>query len=161
MLGVRQHRSIVDRTISSRITPFVKFILPVVWGAGWGLFTILEFRRSQPTVVKWISLVVWVPATLLLARLVVRLRRVRIDDHGLLISNYRREIHVPFAAIANVTYLRTAVGGSQYVTVTFRHMTPLGRRAVFLPVGRRDRELAEELRKRAGLTGTSGRAPAV
>lgn len=151
----------MERTISSRITPFVKFVLPVVWGGACGLFAILEFRRPQPLVVKWMSLVVWIPATLLLARLVVRLRRVRIDDHGLLISNYRQEIHVPFAAIANVTYLRTAVGGPQYVTITFRQQTPLGRRAVFLPVGRRDRALAAELRKRAGLTGTSGRAPAV
>ena len=151
----------MERTISSRLTFFTKFVLPGLWGVGWAVFTIAEFRRSQPSDLKWLSLVIWVPATLLLARLVVRLRRVRMDEHGLLISNYRREIHVPFAAIGNVTYLRT-IHGSQYVTIWFRQQTPLGRRAVFLPAGRRDRELAAELRERAGLTAApSASAPAV
>lgn len=150
----------MERTISSRLTPFMKFVFPVLWGGFWGVFTIAEFRRPQPSDLKWMSFVIWVPATLLLARLAMRLRRVRVDDRGLLISDYRQEIHVPFTAIANVTYLRT-IKGSQYVTITFRQTTPLGRRAVFLPAGRRDRELAAELRQRAGLAAASAGAPAV
>ena len=86
----------MERTISSRLTPFMKFVFPVLWGGFWGVFTIAEFRRPQPSDLKWMSFVIWVPATLLLARLAMRLRRVRVDDRGLLISDYRQEIHVPF-----------------------------------------------------------------
>ena len=151
------------------MTPFSKFVLPVVVGGASGWLTIMSFRDPGPVVypglvafLRWLVVGVCVAGTLYSVQLAVRLRRVRIDQSGVLVSNYREEIHVPFAAIADVTY---EIYGFRavYVTLTFHETTPLGRRAVFVPpLGTHPRAFVNELRRNAGLSTTRHTtAPAV
>jgi hypothetical protein len=75
--------------------------------------------------------------------------RVRLNNDGLTISNYWRETHIPFAAIADVE-LRP-VKGPPRVYLTFRYPTPLGRQIIFIPYAWSIDVLVADLRVQAGL----------
>jgi len=156
----------VERTLSSGFTFTLKFIFPVLWIGGFGYGTLQLFthpgevtyngvRGGAPPDAKWLFLLMWVLGAATLGWLTARLKRVRIDNDGLLVSNYREEVRVPFAAVTKVTQNRWV--NARPITVEFRHETPLGRRATFIPAGRgrfafwREDEIVAELRRRAGL----------
>jgi hypothetical protein len=62
-------------------------------------------------------------------------KRVRMSDEGLLISDGRGEIFVPFAAIKSAS--RAPIEPNAYVEVTFRTPTAFGDRIRFVPRPRR------------------------
>lgn len=110
---------------------------------------------------KWIFLALLAAGLVVLFAFVVPLKRVRLTPDGLRISNYIREITVPFSAIAAVrqNWLPTF----RLITIDLRTETPLGRRMIFMPAGtqrgafwraeyRREDALVSELRRLAGLT---------
>jgi hypothetical protein len=61
----------------------------------------------------------------------VRLKRVRMDDTSLYVSNYLREIQVPLRQVADVTENRWV--NIHPVTIQFRSATEFGERVVFMP----------------------------
>ena len=163
----------MERTLSSGFTPLLKFVFPVAWSGGFGYGTLTLFTHpgdvvyngvqgSAPPDAKWLFLAMWLLGTAVLGWLAARLRRVRMDAEGLTVSNYRAEVYVPFAAIARVTQSRWV--NARPVTIEFRHETPLGRRAKFIPAARgrfafwREDEIVAELRGRAGLARGAGLA---
>ena len=60
------------------------------------------------------------------------LKRVRMDDESLYISNYLREIRMPLSGMAHVSELLGWRQGNR-VTITFRNDTPFGRTITFMP----------------------------
>ncbi|MGH2372855.1 MAG: hypothetical protein ACRDIC_05180, partial [bacterium] len=166
-----EHAS-MDRTLSVRQTGLLKFVLPPVWisivgYAGWRLLlrpetVLFDYEAGAATAaVKWLLLALLAISLLVLFAFVVPLKRVRLAADGLRVSNYVREVTVPFGAIARVrqNWLPTF----RLITLELRSGTPLGRRVIFRPAvpqrmdfWRRDywREdaLVSELRRLAGLT---------
>jgi|HubBroStandDraft_6_1064221.scaffolds.fasta_scaffold07786_7 hypothetical protein len=70
--------------------------------------------------------------TFLVAWQGLQLKRVRMDDEALYISNYFREIRVPLGNMEHVSEFLGLRQGNR-VTITLRDDTPFGRKIVFLP----------------------------
>ena len=162
----------MQRTVSARHTHLVKFILPPLWialvaYAGWQLWFRPEDVLSDgdagvvSSAFKWLLLALLAASLVVLFAFVVPLKRVRLGPDGLRISNFRREITVPFAAIARVrqNWLPTF----RLVTLDLRTATPLGHRVVFMPAGAQraafwrpaywqEDPMVAELRRLAGLS---------
>jgi hypothetical protein len=144
----------MERTVSTALTPLWKFLFPVYFV---GLATLYTHDaivhpervggRSWVTVLSGIGM--WILAAAVIPP-AARLRRVRMDDAGLTVSNYIRQIRVPWSAITHITVERSRRSTS--VTVCFRDDTLLGRRATFIPPQFKNHEkLVAEMRERAGL----------
>jgi hypothetical protein len=160
----------IERTLSVPQTGLLKFVLPVVWVAlggyaVWRVWTrpeeVLDADAGLGTAaLKWTFLVLLAAGLIVLLAFVVPLKRVRLAPDGLRISNYIREITVPFSAIAAVrqNWLPTF----RLITIDLRTETPLGQRVIFMPAGtqraafwraeyRREDALVGELRRLARL----------
>jgi len=135
----------VPRVISSAQTFITKFILPVVVAAflAWGL------PRASGRV-----LLILAPSGLLIAASIywfyVRLKKVAIDSEGLVISNYIREVRVPWRDIIKVTGNRWKK--TRQVTITFDRDVGFGTSVVFMPKFQflwpgREHPIAQELRQ--------------
>ena len=162
------------RLLSSRWTFFQKWVFPVVWIAGFGAGTLAIFRDpggvtyngvrgGAPPGVEWIFLAAWVAGTTLILWVSLPLKRVRLSDGALLVSNFLGpELRVPFGMIADVRQNRWI--NARPITVRLRADVPgLGARFTFLPptrlrfaVWHEDPEVAE-LRQLAGLAATAER----
>jgi len=127
------------RTISSRMTFFFKYIFAPIWIFGFGAGTLALFMGEAQTASggppslgdQLFFAAVWVVGTISIILIVRPLKRVRLDDEALLISNYRREIRVPLSQIAEIkqnVWLNT-----RPVTIIFRGETEFGRRVQFIP----------------------------
>lgn len=115
-----------QRVISSTQTFITKFILPfaVVGVLTYGIF--LAGSRVLP---------LFAPVGVLVVASIywyyVRLKKVAIDSEGLVISNYVREVRVPWRDIIKVTGSRWAK--TRQVTVTFNRDIGFGTSIVFMP----------------------------
>ena len=161
----------MERTLSVRHTGVLKFVLPPVWIVffGYGVWQVwsrpedvLDADAGLTTaVLKWIFVALFAASLGVLFAFVLPLKRVRLAPDGLRVSNYVREITVPFGAIARVrqSWLPTF----RLVTLDLRTETPLGRRVIFMPAGAqriafwhseywREDHLVSELRTLAELT---------
>ena len=86
------------------------------------------------------------------------LKRVRMDERQLYVSNYFREIHIPFAEITDVRQNRWL--NSRPITIYFRDATEFGGKATFMPKWRiqlfwRTDPVVSELKQLAGLEGST------
>ena len=127
-----------ERTISSGQTILVKFIFPVVWIGGFGLGTMalwlapLHARGgAPPPEMKWLFLAVWIAGSAFVLWLSAGLKRVRLDEETIYISNYVSEISVPLGLIEEVTENRWI--NIRPVTIQFRHPTEFGDKISFMP----------------------------
>ena len=84
----------------------------------------------------WSLVALYCVATGLLTFLVgwqgLQLKRVRMDDEALYVSNLFREIRVPLSEMEHVSDFLGSRQGNR-VTITLRYSTPFGRNIVFLP----------------------------
>jgi hypothetical protein len=154
-----------ERILSSAWTFSAKFIFPAVWISGFGLVTIflwlggLHDRNNAlpPPQLKFVFLVVWVLGSTFIFWASAGLKRVRIDERHLYVSNYVREICIPFTAIIDVKQNRWI--NSRPITIYFSANTEFGDRATFMPKQRlrinfwRTDPVVNELKQLAGLTG--------
>src|SRR5262249_23779256 len=62
---------------------------------------------------------------------VAPLKVVRIDDHALYVSNYRREVRIPFSRVGDVT--DAWLINVRPITIGFLTNTEFGRQIVFIP----------------------------
>ena len=135
----------MPRVISSEQTFITKFILPVVVAAvlAYGL------PRAGSRVLPILAPV----GVLLMASIYwfyVRLKKVAIDSDGLVISNYVREVQVPWRDVIKVTGNRWKK--THQVTITFDREIGFGTSIVFMPKFRflwpgREHPIAQELRE--------------
>jgi hypothetical protein len=152
-----------ERTLSSAWTFWAKFVFPAVWILGFGLGTILLWsgdlvgrnNAMPPPQVKFVFLGVWILGTTFILWSSAGLKRVRMDERQLYMSNYVREIDVPFSAITDVKQNRWL--NSRPITIYFRDATEFGDKAAFMPKQRiqfwRIDPVVNELKQLAGLTG--------
>jgi hypothetical protein len=134
----------VPRVISSAQTFITRFILPFV------VVAVLAFglRLAGSRVVP-----IFFPVGVLVAVSVywyyVRLKKVAIDSDGLVISNYLREVRVPWREIVDVSGSRWV--NTRQVTVTFDRDIGFGTSIIFMPKFRilwpgQESPIAQELR---------------
>lgn len=153
---------VAARRISSAQTFLMKYLFPVIWIGGFGLGTLTLWvhiipanaANPPPVAMKWQFLVAWVIGSSFILWACAGLKRVRIDDTRLYISNYQREIAVPFGNVVNVTENRWL--NIHPVTIEFRSPTDFGQRITFMPTILlfgffRSHPVVAELRKLAGL----------
>ncbi len=155
-----------ERTLSSAWTFCAKFVFPPMWILGFGAGTILLWSGGlsdgnpvlPPPQMKLVFLGVWLLGTAFILWTSVALKRVRIDERQLHVSNYFREIQVPFGEITDVRQNRWLK--SRPITVYFRDATEFGGKATFMPKWRfqlflRTDPIVGELKQLAGLAGSA------
>ena len=134
----------MPRVISSAQTFVAKFILPFVVVAIFGYGFSLGGSRVLP---------IFAPVGALFAVSIywyyIRLKKVAVDSDGLVISNYVREMRVPWRNVIKVTGSRWAK--TRQVTLTFDRDIGFGTSIVFMPRFRflwpgREHPIAQELR---------------
>lgn len=91
------------RTISSPMTFFYKFVLTGVWFLVVGAATVSAFTDPSSSRTAWLGAAFWLGSSALLWMLAGTLKRVRIDDGRLLISNYVSERAVPVSGVSSVS----------------------------------------------------------
>ena len=139
----------MPRVISSSLTFFYKFIFPLVWIAGFGVGTI-TLLVARPSDFPWLIFpVFWVAGSVMFYWLCGRLKKVAINADGLVVSNYSREIRVPWGSISDVAGSRMI--NPPHITVTFDHDMGFGTSIIFMPPVRflwpfQEHPAAQELR---------------
>ena len=102
---------------------------------------------------KFVFLVVWIAGTTSILWANAGLKRVRMDERQLYVSNYVQEIHIPFSAITDVKQNRWL--NSRPITIYFRNATEFGDKVRFMPKQRvqfwRIDPVVNELKQLAGL----------
>ena len=116
----------MPRVISSAQTFITKFILPFVVVAILTYGISLAGSRVLPLLAP-----VGVLVVVSIYWYYIRLKKVAIDSDGLLISNYVREVRVPWRDIIEVTGSRWVK--TRQVTVTFDRDIGFGTSIVFMP----------------------------
>ena len=150
-----------ERRISSGYTFFYKMVFTPLWSFMFGVGTwALWFGKmtgphneAPPEEMKYVFLCVWIIGTVSIMKLCGGLKRVRVKDGRIYISNYMREIAVPPTAIKSVSENRWI--NTHPVTISFRNMTAFGDKVTFIPTWRflqwRRHPVVDELRQMAGL----------
>jgi hypothetical protein len=152
------------RDLSSALTFSAKFVFPVLWISGFGLGTVSLWLDAfhggnselPPSVMKFVFLGVWIIGSAFILWACAGLKRVRVDERQLFVSNYLREICIPFSAVRDVRQNRWE--GSRPITIYFRYVTEFGDRATYMPKLRifipffwRVDPVVNELKQSAGL----------
>ena len=142
----------------------MKFVFPIGWISVVGIITLLFWLKSiQDTVCrcncpdpesKWLFLAFLIIGSAFTLWVGVGLKKVRIDQEFLYISNYRKEITVPLNMVRLVTENRWI--NIHPVTIHFRAPTEFGEKVTFMPTARyggffRSHPVVSELRKAAGI----------
>jgi hypothetical protein len=149
--------------LSSAWTFPTKFVFPALWISGFGLGTgslwldAFHGRNGEfpPSSMKFVFLGVWIVGSAFILWACARLKRVRVDERQLFVSNYLREICIPFSTIRDVRQNRWL--NIRPITIYFREVTEVGDRATFMPKRRiairfwRVDPVVDELRQLAGL----------
>jgi hypothetical protein len=155
----------MDRTISASTTFLFKYIFTPLWVGGFGIGTFAILSDPQDVVFNGVRgaatpadqllfFAFWILGSGFLLWLSVPLKRVRLRADGLSVSNYRREILIPFSAIERVT--QNVLISGRHVTIHLRFETPFGRRITFMPAGLgklvfwKEDDVVKELRQYAG-----------
>jgi hypothetical protein len=161
---VQQNGNVMPkRDLSSALTFSAKFIFPALWISSFGLGTALSWfdglhdgnNAAPPPELKFILLGTWIAGSAFILWASAGLKSVRIDERQLSISNYIREICVPFSAIIDVRQNRWL--NSRPITIYFREATEFGDQATFMPKSRvrirfwREDPVVDELKQLAGL----------
>jgi len=128
------------REISSSLTVLIKFVFPALWISEFGFGTLILFllgNDNGPESAKWEKwkfLAAWIAGSAMLWWGCIRLKRVHIGPDGIYISNFHKEIRVPFEEIVKVSEVSWI--HPRPVTIHFRSVTPFGVRIVFTPLFR-------------------------
>src|SRR5687768_14836115 len=99
----------MSRTLSSRATPLLKFVLPPFWIGAAGYVVGLLWRNpervlseawstTETLILQGSFLALFTASLLILWAFVLPLKRVRLAEDGLHVSNFAREIIIPFTA---------------------------------------------------------------
>lgn len=124
----------MPREISSGLTFFYKFIFPGFWITGFGAGSLAitvagdRFGGSPP---PWLFPIAWVFGTTLAWHLCIKLKRVRLANTDLHLSNFHSEIVVPLIELEGISYCWWS--NPRRVTLTFSTENKFGRRITFMP----------------------------
>lgn len=122
----------MPRTISSRQTIFVKFVFPVAWlGVSVSFAFVLWFKRAEAPGFKKPFLLESLVVGVFVFWFARRLKKVRVDEEFLYVSNWRSEVRVPLRDVSDClwrNWWRPA-----WVVVRLRAQTRFGKHIVFIP----------------------------
>lgn len=129
------------RTLSSAQTFIMKYVFPVIWISVFALVTLLMFLSPDAMhdtnggpvnpILKWFFFFATIVGAALIRWLCFPLKRVRMDERSLYVSNYRVEITIPLADVADVTENRWI--NLHPVTIHLHRETEFGSQIVFMP----------------------------
>ena len=156
----------MDDNLSSAWTFILKYVFPGIWIPGFGAGVVDVFRHpgnviyngvrgAAPQGVGYEFLAAWLVGSAFMLWLSMPLKRVRLTDGALLVSNYFKEWRVPIALIEEVSQNRWI--NVRPITVRLRADVGCGTKVVFAPPGRwffrfwREDPEVGELRRAAGL----------
>ena len=132
------------RSISSPLTFFYKWIFSFLWITGFGTgTTAMVFSENQfhdklgaspSSGMRWQFLIIWIVGSFFIWWFCMRLKRIRLDDKDLYISNYFKEIRVPLEGVVGVSENRWI--NIHPVTLIFKNKTQFGLSVVFMPTVR-------------------------
>jgi hypothetical protein len=130
--------------LSSQQTFLMKIVFPMIWIGMFAVATLGLFfwsgsfqgprEQPPPPELKWSFLAVTCAGSAFIWWTCMRLKRVRMDERALYISNFSTEIVVPLNNVAAVTENRWI--NIHPVTIFFRSDTAFGSRIVFMPKAR-------------------------
>ena len=141
MVSDRNSMTPSSRTLSSAQTFPTKVLFPSLWIGGFAAATLSLFLSPgfwhvpnggppEPGL-KWLFLFITIAGTVFIWWACIRLKRVRMDDKALYISNYVTEIVVPLLNVAEVSENRWL--NIHPITIAFHADTEFGSRVVFVP----------------------------
>ncbi|HTR04435.1 MAG TPA: hypothetical protein VMN82_14685 [Thermoanaerobaculia bacterium] len=140
--------------VSSPWTFVFKWIVPAFWAGLWSYLTASLFLgeatatfnvhlwswyivKDQPVSWgKWAALGCLVAGGMLFGAVAVPLKRVAVEGDHLLVSNYRREVSVPFSDVLAGGLTGGEISDSPVVELVFRSTTPFGKSISFVPASR-------------------------
>ena len=150
------------RVLSSKQTFLMKWLFPVLWISLFGFGTLglwsgaMHGNIGAPPAdgVKWVFLAVWIAGTAFILWSGAGLKRVRVDEKSLYVSNYIREVSIPLGMISEITENRWI--NIHPVTIHFREITEFGQKITFMPYVRlfglwSSHPVVAELKRLAGL----------
>ena len=132
------------RTLSSNDTLLYRYIYPLLGCLVFAAATVLAWRWSFKdssgliTAAKWLFPVMGIASTIFgfwYGRCFIR---VQSDDTALYVSDYKKEIRVPFSDIENVwaeTKLTGKAGSMDIIKIKFCNPTVLGKQIRFIAAG--------------------------
>ena len=140
MVGDVNKPPVLTREISSGATFLYKFVIPLIFTSVFGIVAVALFweasgkalTKVQDPGAKWQFLAGWILFSVFLWWSCARIKRVRVGTDAIYVSNFRKEIRIPFEEITEVTENRLI--NSRPITIYFRHPTDFGRRIVFMPM---------------------------
>lgn len=121
-------------TLSSARTPFLKIAYPIALPGLFASATLFMFLSPPPDLparLPWVFLFFTVAGSVFIWWIYVPLKRVRMDDRALYISNYMKEIVVPLSNVAELT--ESWWLSDHPVTIRFHSATEFGSHIVFTP----------------------------
>lgn len=132
------------RTLSSAKTFVMKVVFPILWICSFGYGTLGLFNvgtafsdkadAPPPPEMKWLFLAGWLFGSAIIYFTCIRLKRVRMDEASLYISNYLEEVEVPLRDVGAVRENRWVNGHP--ITIELRRHIQFGDRIVFMPKSR-------------------------
>ena len=131
----------MQRELSSSVTVWWKFIFPAIWISGFGAGTAALWlgafhgRDNQPPPdwMRWQFLLMWLAASVWLIWSSRRLHRVSLREDTLIVSNFFREVSIPFVAISRVR--QSYMSRPTTITIHLDDRTTFGHRIAFIPCG--------------------------
>jgi hypothetical protein len=100
--GLKISIEMTKRRISSRLTILCKFIAPILWVSIMSIGSVLALFRVAEEPGSLIIIFVGIISSFFIIRFALRLKLVSIDDAFLYVSDYRKEIQIPFSQIESV-----------------------------------------------------------
>jgi hypothetical protein len=131
----------MKRTISSKLTFFYKFVLPVIWiGLLWPYTIIKIFAHGGGLLMSsCLLLLAVICGSALIFWISAKVKKVEIDYTGkLLISNYRKVIKVKLKDIKNISGSRGLLLIPELVWFSLRKPSELGEKIIFIAMFRGD-----------------------
>ncbi|PLS82907.1 MAG: hypothetical protein CYG59_02695 [Chloroflexi bacterium] len=118
------------RRLSASSTPFIKFILPALWLVA-SIGVALVVPRAASYLALW-RVTVLIPP-LLMVWSFAPLKYVAMDEDFLYVSNYWREIQIPFSQIAEVRERQGSRNTMRDITIQLTSPTEFGDQIHFVP----------------------------
>lgn len=156
----------MERLLSSRWTFLNKYVLPGIWIPCFGTGVLMSFHKPEDAIFNgvrgalpafaYVFVTLWLLGSAFILWFGVSLKRVRLADGAILVSNYIKEWRVPFALIESVSQSRWVQ--QRPITIHLRADVGCGMSVKFIPPNRwlrffwrEDREVVE-LSELAGLS---------
>jgi hypothetical protein len=121
----------VIRRLSSAYTFIYKYVYTSLWIFGFGGSVVVIFFNSRMSREFWILGSVWILGLFGIVLFCARLKRVRMNEKHLYISNYLREVRVPLNSVTDVRDMNRI--SLQAVSLKFLPSTPFGSSVTFIP----------------------------